>query len=238
MALDAGFLEEDLVQGLWGEPRGRETFALMIHELGHVVGLDHVDADSEIMYLEMNGVYEFQQGDKEGLAIAGQGACGVDLLGNLTFGKDVSPLGSNVPSSCVIESLEGTHEMFERRQEGSIDDRPCLYIPFSQGDTVSSLSVNYKWVDKDSQAYFDEKLSQHSADDSPEQLAEKRKFGEETCDVLAVSSKQGASTPLYWLHIFCSGKVTEVVGESLDTNRYFESPTLQAIVKHRNSTVR
>jgi predicted Zn-dependent protease len=49
---------------------------IIAHELGHLVGLDHVDAPDQLMYPETDGtVTEFQAGDVRGLARLGAGAC-------------------------------------------------------------------------------------------------------------------------------------------------------------------
>jgi hypothetical protein len=48
---------------------------IVLHELAHVVGLDHVDDKTQVMNPEGTGVMEFQSGDLAGLAQLGQGAC-------------------------------------------------------------------------------------------------------------------------------------------------------------------
>lgn len=45
------------------------------HELGHVVGLDHVDDPTQLMYPTTSGVSTFQAGDLTGLAELGRGDC-------------------------------------------------------------------------------------------------------------------------------------------------------------------
>ncbi len=49
--------------------------AIIMHELGHLVGLDHVDDPSELMSSENNGLQGFGPGDREGLAALGSGPC-------------------------------------------------------------------------------------------------------------------------------------------------------------------
>ncbi|WP_201845224.1 matrixin family metalloprotease [Myceligenerans indicum] len=73
-------LNEDVL-GRWLHlPGGRdyvETVAL--HELGHALGLDHVDDATQIMYPEGSlDVRELGDGDREGLALAGRGTCHTD----------------------------------------------------------------------------------------------------------------------------------------------------------------
>jgi hypothetical protein len=49
--------------------------AIIMHELGHVVGLDHVDDPSQLMNAENSGLTEFADGDRAGLAVLGSGTC-------------------------------------------------------------------------------------------------------------------------------------------------------------------
>lgn len=55
-----------------GEARGR---AILLHELGHLVGLDHVDSPAELMYADEVGLLEFGAGDRNGLVRLGKGQC-------------------------------------------------------------------------------------------------------------------------------------------------------------------
>lgn len=53
---------------------------VVLHELGHLVGLDHVDDPTQLMYPSgQDGVTGYQDGDLTGLARLGRGAC-VPLL--------------------------------------------------------------------------------------------------------------------------------------------------------------
>ena len=62
---------EDLEPAIGTERKQR---AIIVHELGHLVGLDHVDDPDELMYAE-TGVTELGPGDRSGLAILGDGPC-------------------------------------------------------------------------------------------------------------------------------------------------------------------
>jgi len=56
-------------------PRGREQArAIVIHELGHVLGLDHVEDPTQLMY-DAPTVESAQVGDRTGFAMLGQGPC-------------------------------------------------------------------------------------------------------------------------------------------------------------------
>lgn len=59
------------------QPSGYDAArAVVLHELGHLVGLDHVDADGELMQPEAQpDVMDWGPGDREGLAALGGGAC-------------------------------------------------------------------------------------------------------------------------------------------------------------------
>ena len=53
---------------------------VVLHELAHLVGLDHVDDQSQLLYPQtVPGVTDFADGDLTGLARLGQGACVPEL---------------------------------------------------------------------------------------------------------------------------------------------------------------
>lgn len=57
-------------------PGGAERVrAIILHEVGHLVGLAHVDDRRELMHAENSGRVEFGPGDLEGLALLGSGPC-------------------------------------------------------------------------------------------------------------------------------------------------------------------
>ncbi len=58
------------------EPGGSSTHvALLLHELGHLVGLDHVDDPDELMYPQVTGRRDYGPGDRAGLAELGALPC-------------------------------------------------------------------------------------------------------------------------------------------------------------------
>jgi hypothetical protein len=70
VVLDAPQLEDVL------DDVGREEVkAVILHELGHVVGLAHVDDATQLMHDESVGQTDFGAGDRAGLKILGQGTC-------------------------------------------------------------------------------------------------------------------------------------------------------------------
>ena len=52
-----------------------EAQAVLMHEFGHLVGLDHATSQSQLMASENNGLVDFGDGDKAGLAKLGSGSC-------------------------------------------------------------------------------------------------------------------------------------------------------------------
>jgi hypothetical protein len=62
-------------------PDGKEIVqAVVMHELGHVMGLDHVNSKSELMYPRIqHGKNDFGAGDLAGLAALGKGTCSSEL---------------------------------------------------------------------------------------------------------------------------------------------------------------
>jgi hypothetical protein len=52
-----------------------EEVAVLLHEFGHVMGLDHVDSPRELMYHDNIGQVGYGPGDLEGLRRLGQGPC-------------------------------------------------------------------------------------------------------------------------------------------------------------------
>ncbi len=49
------------------------------HELGHLLGLDHVQDPTQLMYPTSEGVLAYQAGDRRGLAALGAGSCHPEL---------------------------------------------------------------------------------------------------------------------------------------------------------------
>lgn len=72
LQLDAGQIASILQR-----PDGNQVVrAIVLHELGHLVGLDHVTAANQLMYPQIQpGVTDFGAGDLTGLAALGRGTC-------------------------------------------------------------------------------------------------------------------------------------------------------------------
>ena len=76
VSLDATQLPDILTR-----PGGAKAVpGIVLHEFGHLVGLDHVDDDRQLMYPETRrGVSDFAAGDLTGLVQLGAGACVPEL---------------------------------------------------------------------------------------------------------------------------------------------------------------
>ncbi len=72
-------LDGPQLSGILRHPNGHaEARAVVMHELGHLVGLDHVDSSSQLMAPDGGRVTEFAAGDRAGLALLGSGGCPYD----------------------------------------------------------------------------------------------------------------------------------------------------------------
>jgi hypothetical protein len=73
VAIDADFVADSV-----RSPSGRARFRMVVlHELGHVVGLDHVEDPTQVMHGRTGYLY-LGSGDRQGLALAGSGRCFTD----------------------------------------------------------------------------------------------------------------------------------------------------------------
>lgn len=76
VALDSAFFAE-LMASPDGLPIAR---AIVLHEIGHLVGLDHVDDPGQLMFpTASGGILDYAEGDLTGLSALGAGACVPEL---------------------------------------------------------------------------------------------------------------------------------------------------------------
>lgn len=74
------YLDAAKLAGLHTELGEGAARAVVLHELGHLVGLDHIDAPEQIMFPRSStAATEFGAGDRAGLAALGRGPCQPDL---------------------------------------------------------------------------------------------------------------------------------------------------------------
>lgn len=69
-------LRRDWFAGQSAEHNTSEEQAVVMHELGHVLGLGHVDDPAQLMYASNHGQLTYGAGDLNGLAKLGAGECG------------------------------------------------------------------------------------------------------------------------------------------------------------------
>lgn len=68
------------LQQVWSSRGEAQVRVIVLHELGHLVGLAHTDAMTEVMFPRAQaGAVELGTGDKAGLAAVGRGACQPDV---------------------------------------------------------------------------------------------------------------------------------------------------------------
>ena len=72
------YLDTELLAmpGIGGAPA---YLPVLRHELGHLVGLDHIEDPNQIMFAQTGFAIDFQPGDLTGLALLGQASCAPDL---------------------------------------------------------------------------------------------------------------------------------------------------------------
>lgn len=71
------YLDAAELSGILRRPDGpAQVRAVITHELGHLVGLDHVEDPGELMYAANIGNTQLGPGDRRGLAALGAGSCG------------------------------------------------------------------------------------------------------------------------------------------------------------------
>lgn len=66
---------DDLAHAPGDERGAAAVHGVVLHELGHLVGLGHVDDRAQLMYPEAHGLAAFGPGDLAGLRILGSGPC-------------------------------------------------------------------------------------------------------------------------------------------------------------------
>jgi hypothetical protein len=70
------YLDGPQMASLLGRPDGHaRARAVVMHELSHLVGLDHVENTAQIMHPNNSKVTEFGKGDRAGLRLLGGGGC-------------------------------------------------------------------------------------------------------------------------------------------------------------------
>lgn len=68
-------LSREFFAGLAAKGDHDKALGVLLHEFGHVLGLDHVESRRELMYPSATGRGSFGPGDLQGLRLLGQGPC-------------------------------------------------------------------------------------------------------------------------------------------------------------------
>lgn len=69
-------LDGPLAQQLIDQGSATRVASMLLHEMGHVVGLAHAEGKDELMHRANNGsLTDFSDGDRAGLALLGNGPC-------------------------------------------------------------------------------------------------------------------------------------------------------------------
>lgn len=74
VSLDRQAFADELAS--WTRRRPDPRTAVVMHELGHLVGLDHVQDPGELMYPDVTGLTAYGPGDRAGLALLASLPCG------------------------------------------------------------------------------------------------------------------------------------------------------------------
>ncbi|MGB7981522.1 MAG: matrixin family metalloprotease [Candidatus Nanopelagicales bacterium] len=73
------YLDPDKLRDIRKTHGAAEASNILVHELGHLAGLAHVNDSTQLMFpTTQSGVIGYQDGDRAGLAILGQGPCQPD----------------------------------------------------------------------------------------------------------------------------------------------------------------
>jgi hypothetical protein len=76
----AVYLDAPQLTAVQGTPQGAIDVEVTIeHELGHLVGLDHVSDPQQVMFASSQGLSGYGTGDLRGLAYEGSGSCHPEL---------------------------------------------------------------------------------------------------------------------------------------------------------------
>lgn len=70
-------LDSDQLADILDRDGPGQVKAIILHELGHLVGLAHTSDRTQLMSKDGAGTLDFQAGDRTGLKILGQGSCSV-----------------------------------------------------------------------------------------------------------------------------------------------------------------
>ena len=133
----------------------------VLHELGHVIGLDHEERESAIMQPEYGDIYQLQDDDIKGVSFLYGGMSNCKVM-NLKFGKTSNSLSD---SDCTVKELTAGGEddskidLYQfKLTSPTVVDFSITSLELESVIIVADKDLNYIAIDSDSASGCDGQL--------------------------------------------------------------------------------